>query len=96
MKFNKLNLLTYDKLDELKAIKEKGVKNMTGLEILYNEYDKKYKEGRNDGIREGELKIIKIIKNMIKKELSIKDISNLTGINEKQILEIKEEIESIA
>ena len=80
---------------------------MTGLEILYNEYDKKFNEARNEGKREGilegrregkregEIKIVKIIKNMLKRDLSIKDISNLTGINEKQIMKIKNEIESI-
>ena len=70
---------------------------MTGLEILYNEYDKKFKEGRNEGIREGKREgKLKIIKNMLKKELSIKEISDLTGINEKQVMKIKNETEGIA
>ena len=111
--YNFLNYIWSERLDKdtVKALsqklKEKGVRNMTGLEILYNEYDKKFNEARNEGKREGilegrregkregEIKIVKIIKNMLKRDLSIKDISNLTGINEKQIMKIKNEIESI-
>ena len=101
--YNFLNYIWSERLDKdtVKALsqklKEKGVRNMTGLEILYNEYDKKFKEGRNEGIREGIREgNLKIIKNMLKKKLSIKDISDLTGINEKQIIKIKDETESIA
>ena len=101
--YNFLNYIWSEKLDKAtvkdlsQKLKEKGVKNMTGLEILYNEYDKKFKEGRNEGIREGKREgKLKIIKNMLKKELSIKEISDLTGINEKQVMKIKNETEGIA
>ena len=81
-------------------LREKGGVKMTGLEILYQEYNRKFEEGVNQGINQGISQgisqgIKRIIKNMINKNLSIKEISNLTGVNEKKVKELKEEIESM-
>ena len=54
--------------------------------VKYNEIKKKKKEGKAEGIAEGiKENKIEIAQNMLKKKMSIKDISEITGLTEQDI-----------
>ena len=54
--------------------------------VKYNEIEEATKKGKVEGIAEGiKEKEIEIVKNMLKKEMSIKDISEITGLTEQDI-----------
>ena len=64
-----------DKLDKLvmETAKDKGIEEGKSIGI---------EEGKNIGIRE---RTIQIAKNMLKKKMNIKDISEITGLTEQDI-----------
>ena len=58
--------------------------------VKYNEIEEATKKGKAEGIAEGKAEGIKenkieIAKNMLKKKMSIKDISEITGLTEQDI-----------
>ena len=55
--------------------------------VKYNEIENAKKEGKAEGIKKKE---IEIVKNMLKKEMSIKDISEITGLTEQDIQNLEE------
>ena len=59
--------------------------------VKYNEIEEATKKGKAEGIAEGiKKKEIEIVKNMLKKEMSIKDISEITGLTEQDIQNLEE------
>ena len=59
--------------------------------VKYNEIEEATKKGKAEGIAEGiKEKEIEIVKNMLKKEMSIKDISEITGLTEQDIQNLEE------
>ena len=59
--------------------------------VKYNEIEEATKKGKVEGIAEGiKEKEIEIVKNMLKKEMSIKDISEITGLTEQDIQNLEE------
>lgn len=50
--------------------------------VKYNEIEDAKKEGKAEGIKE---KTVEIAKNMLKKKMNIKDISEITGLTEEEI-----------
>lgn len=90
--------LTKEKKDKLLNKLRGGIKEMTGTEILYREYQKCFENGRKEGIERGIEKGLKeakkekisIIKNLIKLNLDETTISKATGVNKKEIQKIKE------
>ena len=55
--------------------------------VKHNELEGAKKEGRLEGIKEKELEIAK---NMLKKKMSIEDISEITGLTEEDIKKLKD------
>ncbi len=55
--------------------------------VKYNEIEEATKKGKAEGIKKKE---IEIVKNMLKKEMSIKDISEITGLTEQDIQNLEE------
>ena len=54
--------------------------------VKYNEIEDAKKEGKTEGKAEGiKEKTLKIAKNMLKKKMNIKDISEITGLTEEEI-----------
>ena len=54
--------------------------------VKYNEIEDAKKEGKTEGKAEGiKEKTVEIAKNMLKKKMSIKDISEITGLTEEEI-----------
>ena len=59
--------------------------------MLNNELRLKHKEGRKEGIAEGEKKgILKVARNLLKKKVDISEIKELTGLTEKEIQELQD------
>ncbi len=55
-------------------------------------YEEGKEEGKNIGIQEGKnARNIEIAKNMLKKKINIKDISEITGLKENEIKKITKE-----
>ena len=68
--------------------------------VKYNEIEDAKKEGKSLGIEEGKAlgkaegikeKTVEIARNMLKKKMSIKDISEITGLTEENIQKLKDE-----
>ena len=72
--------------------------------VKYNEIEDAKKEGKSLGIEEGKAlgkaegkaegikeKTVEIARNMLKKKMSIKDISEITGLAEENIQKLKDE-----
>ena len=66
--------------------------------VKYNEIEDAKKEGKNLGIEEGRVlgkaegikeKQIEIVRNMLKKKMNIKDISEITGLTEEDIQKLE-------
>lgn len=54
--------------------------------VKYNEIEDAKKEGKTEGKAEGiKEKTVEIAKNMLKKKMNIKDISEITGLTEEEI-----------
>ena len=59
--------------------------------VKYNEIEDAKKEGKALGKAEGiKEKTVEIVKNMLKKKMSIKDISEITGLTEENIQKLKD------
>ena len=75
-----------------KLYKNEGSDNMLQVtRMLNNELRLKHKEGRKEGIAEGEKKgILKVARNLLKKKADISEIKELTGLTEKEIQELQD------
>ena len=67
--------------------------------VKYNEIEDAKREGKSLGIEEGKVlgkaegikeKTVEIARNMLKKKMSIKDISEITGLAEENIQKLKD------
>ncbi len=71
--------------------------------VKYNEIEDAKREGKSLGIEEGKAlgkaegikeKTVEMVKNMLKKKMSIKDISEITGLTEENIQKLNEKMEA--
>ena len=69
----------------LNKLKSGGEVKMTLAQILYEEHAKIREEGKREGRREG---IVEIVRKMIKNNLTAKEISTITEIDEEEIEKI--------
>ena len=73
-----------EKLRRIAELKEKYIRDEQAS-IEYAQ-DEGYKQGRKDGITEGEEnKSIEIAKNLLTKQMNIKDIADVTGLSIEEI-----------
>lgn len=73
----------------LKKIEEGGEKDMV-LEVIRKENEKQRKEGRKEGRREGRIETLKeFISNMTKRNMTIDEIQEITGISKDELEQIQ-------
>ncbi|MFW5972317.1 MAG: hypothetical protein ACOCRL_02395 [Bacillota bacterium] len=77
----------FDMKELEKLLKEEGLEE---VDIIMSMADKLRREGREEGIKEGKLKIAR---NMIENNIDIQQIIRLTELDEEKIKILKEEIQ---
>ena len=65
---------------------------MNFVRVIMEENEALRKEGYEAGRAEGEAKEKSIVKRLIARKMSIKDIASIVGISEKKVNEIKEQV----
>ena len=89
---DKYYALLYDE-EEKKAYENKCILEDAIEDSYSSGYDSGKSEGYSSGLNDGESKkSIEIVKNMLKKNMSIEDISDVTGLTLEEINNLRENI----